>query len=113
MNINGLGYRDEDLKPLREKDDSEYVPEDEEVEEYARYIGVDLPDEAYMLELAKEGVKASLPEGWQACQTPDGELVYRNIKTKVVQEEHPMDEVYRQRVIELREAFQKYQEDGS
>jgi hypothetical protein len=39
-----------------------------------------------MWELAKEGVTASLPPGWEACQAPDGELLYRNIISKAIQE---------------------------
>ena len=56
-----------------------------EVLEYAEYLGIKLPDEGYMIELAREGVKAQLPQHWQACQAQDGELVYRNLITKVVQ----------------------------
>lgn len=80
-----------------------------EILEYADFLGVQLPDEDYMLELAKEGITAQLPVEWQACQTPDGDLVYRNIRTKAVQEEHPLDEIYRQKVIELREYVRKQQ----
>ena len=59
--------------------------------EYAEYLGLDLPDDIEYLPLVKEGLTAHLPEEWQACHTPDGELVYRNTKKMVVQYDHPLD----------------------
>jgi hypothetical protein len=54
-----------------------------------------------------------LPKDWEACQAPDGELVYRNKVTKVVQEEHPLDSLYKEKVIELREAYKIYEDERS
>lgn len=59
-----------------------------------------------MMGLLKEGITAQLPCEWQACQTRDGQLLYRNLSTKVVQEQHPLDEMYRQKVIQLRQYAQ-------
>lgn len=47
---------------------------------------MELPGEEYMMGLLKEGITAQLPCEWQACQTRDGQLLYRNLSTKVVQE---------------------------
>lgn len=49
--------------------------------EYAMHIGIQLPEEHYLLDLAREGINANLPEGWKVYQTPDEELVYRNLVT--------------------------------
>ena len=67
--------------------------------EYARYLGIEIQhDMAYYYDLAVEGLKAPLPENWTACKTHEGEIYYYNRNTKVSQWEHPLDELYRQRL---------------
>lgn len=45
--------------------------------------------------MAKEGLKAPLPDGWIAAKTEDGEVYYQNVKTKEALWDHPCDDIYR------------------
>jgi predicted secreted protein len=47
------------------------------------------------LYLAREGLKAKLPEDWKPAQMKTGEIIYLNLRTHEVTEEHPLDEFYR------------------
>lgn len=77
------------------------------------HIGIQLPEEHYLLDLAREGINANLPDGWKVYQTPDEELVYRNLVTGQFLEEHPVDELFRQQVIKFRENLQEEMEGSS
>ena len=82
--------------PLTEKD-SQYDPPEEEVVGYAEYLGFVLPEDEELLYLAKEGLKADLPPGWTACTNKAGEILYKNLTSGEVMEDHPLDQVYRER----------------
>lgn len=45
-----------------------HVPTYEELELYARSIGIDLNEEPELMYIAKEGVNAPVPEGWRVLQ---------------------------------------------
>ena len=84
--------------------------------EYAQHIGMEKDDvlNKDLLYLAYEGIQAKLPNGWEACQTPDQDVVYRHKLTRQVIEEHPLDEVYRQKVRDLKsELLEEDDSDGS
>jgi len=49
------------------------------------------------LYIAKEGLKAPLPQPWRACRTQEGEIYYFNFQTGVSQWEHPLDEFYKKK----------------
>jgi hypothetical protein len=52
-----------------------------------------------LLIIAFEGYQAKLPQNWQACAYPGTEtILYRNIVTKQIIDEHPLDEYYREKV---------------
>ncbi len=51
--------------------DPEYNPTNEEVEEYAKWLGMDLPKDKDLLWIAREGLKSPLPENWKPCKTVD------------------------------------------
>lgn len=62
--------------------------------DYAQFIGLVLPQDNKYLHLALEGLKAALPPFWEACEDTQGELYFRNRKTRVIALENPLDEIY-------------------
>ena len=52
-----------DLEPLEEMKEG-YEPEAEEIIEYAKYLGLILPQDQKFLSIVKEGLVASLPPFW-------------------------------------------------
>ncbi|CAF3777599.1 unnamed protein product [Adineta steineri] len=88
---------------LHEHIDENYEPTEDEIHEYATYIGIDPDKESDLLWLAKEGLMKPLPSGWKACQEENGELYYFNFDTGKSSWDHPYDEIYKTRVIQARE----------
>lgn len=77
---------------------------DAEVEEYTEYLGVDLEFERDLLPIAKKGLLAKLPDGWQACAPaadPD-DVFYWHAASQTSVWEHPNDEIYMDKVSEAR-----------
>jgi hypothetical protein len=72
-----------------------YEPCDEEIQEYAEYLGIDLEEDKDLLYIARDGLRAPLPEPWKACRTQEGEIYYYNTDTSLSRWEHPLDEFYR------------------
>jgi centrosomal protein CEP164 len=62
-----------------------------EIEDYARYLGLDLEEDKELLYLAKEGLTASLPENWKACTTKNGDIYYFNCLSYTSSWSHPLD----------------------
>ncbi|CAF3337995.1 unnamed protein product [Rotaria sp. Silwood1] len=87
---------------LQEQFDENYEPTQEEIREYAIYIGIDPDKEPHLLWLAKEGIMKPLPLGWKPCQEENGELYYFNFDTGKSSWDHPCDEIYKTRVLEER-----------
>ncbi|KAG5474487.1 hypothetical protein LSCM1_03273 [Leishmania martiniquensis] len=77
--------------------DANYEPTEEEVLEFADWIGMKLPEDSEYLWIAREGLKTPLPKEWKPCSTSDGEVYYFNFKTGESSWDHPMDGVFRQR----------------
>jgi hypothetical protein len=48
-----------------------------------------------LLWIAKEGLKAPLPNPWKPCQTQDGDIFYFNFESGESVWDHPCDEHYR------------------
>ena len=80
---------------LEEDIDENYEPTAEEIEEYANFLQMDLPEDSDLLWIAKEGLKAPLPEPWKPCKTRDDEIYYFNFESGESTWEHPCDEYYR------------------
>lgn len=76
---------------MAEEVDETYEPEDQEILEYARYLGMDPDADRELLWIAREGLKAPLPEPWKPYKTDEGEIYYYNWKDQVSVWEHPMD----------------------
>jgi centrosomal protein CEP164 len=62
-----------------------------EIFEYARFIGMSPRTDAKYLYIAREALKTPLPPPWKPASTPDGQLVYLDLKTGEVSDEHPLD----------------------
>ncbi|THD18879.1 hypothetical protein D915_010480 [Fasciola hepatica] len=80
------------------------TPSEEEIRLYASSIGIGLPEEAFLLPIAREGISAALPKGWQILQDENNEIFYYNSVSGKSIWEHPLDSVYKKRVEEARKA---------
>ena len=67
----------------------------EDVTEYAKFLGMDVDADAHLLWIAKEAMEAPLPEGWTQHEDKDGFVYFYNTGTQQSTYEHPMDEFYR------------------
>nr|CCA16908.1 viral Atype inclusion protein putative [Albugo laibachii Nc14] len=92
MDTNGQG----DSIVLEEEIDPNYEPSEKEVIEYATWLGMNLEAEKELFWIAREGLKAPLPENWKPCKTTDTEEIYYfNFSSGESTWEHPCDEYYR------------------
>ncbi|KAE8886998.1 hypothetical protein PF005_g11562 [Phytophthora fragariae] len=81
---------------LEEEIDPNYEPTEKEVLEYATWLGMDLEAERDLFWIAREGLKAPLPENWKPCKTTDTEEIYYfNFASGQSTWDHPCDEFYR------------------
>lgn len=83
--------------------DPNYNPPEDELEEYAEFIGIDPTKEKELLWIALEGLRTPLPPEWRACQTGDDSVYYFNFRTGESLWDHPMDEVFKKKVLQERE----------
>ena len=67
---------------MEEELDEDYEPTNEEIEEYAKYLGMDLKEDGDMFFIAKEGLKAPLPDPWKPCRSPGGNIYYFNFESQ-------------------------------
>ena len=89
---------------LEEDIDPNYEPSEEEFMEYVESLGIELPEDSDLLYLAREGLKARLPNEWKPCQGKDGQIFYFNFETGESVWDHPCDTIYRNKVLEARSA---------
>ncbi|NWS22544.1 CE164 protein, partial [Pachyramphus minor] len=88
---------------LEEDYNESYVPDEQEIQNFAPIIGIDPEKEPELLWLARECLVAPLPPDWRPCQDTTGDVYYFNFATGQSMWEHPCDEHYRQLVIRERE----------
>ena len=67
---------------MKEELPEDYDPTPEEIEEYARYLGMDMVKDRELFYIAKEGLKAPLPGPWKPCKSQDNQIYYYNFETK-------------------------------
>jgi len=67
----------------------------EEVEAYARALGMSLTEDNDLLRIAEEGLKDPLPAEWKRCISQSGATFYFNVAKNHSQWEHPLTEVHR------------------
>ncbi|XP_075298488.1 centrosomal protein of 164 kDa isoform X6 [Opisthocomus hoazin] len=88
---------------LEEEFDETYVPNEREIQGFAREIGIDPEKEPELLWLAREGIMAPLPPEWKPCQDITGDVYYFNFANGQSMWGHPCDDHYRKRVVQERE----------
>jgi centrosomal protein CEP164 len=71
VGLDGFEFMEEEL-------DDDYCPTADEIEEYARFLGMDLREDKDLFYIAKEGLKAPLPGNWKPCKSPRGTVYYFN-----------------------------------
>jgi|UniRef100_A0A7S4GHD2 centrosomal protein CEP164 len=89
-----------------------YQPTDQEIADYARWLGISMDDEEDLLWIAKDGLTTPLPDPWRPCKTNTGDLYYFNFGTGESAWEHPMDEFFKKLVILERDKLQKCKQEG-
>mmetsp|Transcript_4213 Transcript_4213/g.8319 ORF Transcript_4213/g.8319 Transcript_4213/m.8319 type:complete len:105 (-) Transcript_4213:1073-1387(-) len=80
---------------LKENQSKDYEPTEAEIVEYAQWIGMDVQADKDLLWIAREGLKAPLPEGWKPCKTEEGSIYYFNSSTGESLWDHPSDDLYK------------------
>ena len=75
--------------------------------DYAKWLGMDLETESELMWIAREGLKAPLPPDWKPCRSPDEEIYYFNFSTGESVWEHPCDKHYKNLFEEERENLRK------
>ncbi|NXS41568.1 CE164 protein, partial [Balaeniceps rex] len=88
---------------LEEDYDETYIPSEQEIQDFAREIGIDPEKEPELIWLAREGIVAPLPAEWKPCQDITGDIYYFNFANGQSTWDHPCDDRYRELVIQERE----------
>jgi len=88
---------------VMEDEDDEEEPTEEEIKEYAEYLGIDLETEQHLMWIARQGVGAPVPKPWKACKDKD-EVFYYNFETNESMWDHPSDAHFRSLVDKHRKA---------
>uniref|UniRef100_A0A4W3I1X5 Centrosomal protein of 164 kDa n=1 Tax=Callorhinchus milii TaxID=7868 RepID=A0A4W3I1X5_CALMI len=104
--MNAAALRIGDQLILEEDYDETYIPSEQEIQEYAREIGIDPENEPELMWLAREGIVAPLPQEWKPCQDVTGDVYYFNFASGQSIWDHPCDEHYRNLVLLDREKLQ-------
>ncbi|KAK9802878.1 hypothetical protein WJX72_011447 [[Myrmecia] bisecta] len=89
----GAVFMARDGSHMLEENQKHHPPNDEEVEEMARYLGIQPEDPPAVREVARMAVCAPLPPGWEQYDL-DGYDGYRNTGTGEEQEAHPLDDYF-------------------
>ena len=77
---------------LEEQIDQHYVPNDDEVLRYAKWLGMDVEKDRHLFWIAKQGLTIPLPPDWKPCKTNDtNEIYYFNFRTGESTWDHPCD----------------------
>ena len=71
------------------------APTQEEIIEYAKYLGMDPVADHDLLYIAQWAIQAELPSGWTEHYDQEGNEFYHNAVTGVSTYEHPMDDQFR------------------
>jgi centrosomal protein CEP164 len=79
---------------LEEQIDPNYVPKEEEVIEYALWLGINLDIDKDLIWIAREGLMAPLPPDWKPCKAGE-DLYYFNFTSGESTWDHPCDDYYK------------------
>jgi centrosomal protein CEP164 len=91
---------------LEEELPENYEPTEDEILEYASWLGMDVDQEKELFWIAREGLKAPLPEHWKPCKTNEGEIYYFNFATGDSVWDHPCDAYYKNLYADEKKKFQ-------
>ena len=74
----------------------------EMVYEYAEYLGMDVNEDAELLWIAEQALRAPVPQGWEEKIDPFDDLYFFNETTYQSTRRHPMDAYYQQLYLKVR-----------
>jgi len=74
------------------------VVSEEEVVEYAEFLGIDPASEQHLMWIAREGVATPCPPPWKACTQNGEDVFYFNFETGESLWDHPCDDKFRKMV---------------
>ena len=80
-----------------EIDSTPHEPTQEEIRDYAKWLGADLNKDQDLFYIAREALLAKIPPGWKLYQKKDGsgDPFYFNVKTGESSWDHPLDQHYK------------------
>ncbi|VDO81617.1 unnamed protein product [Schistosoma margrebowiei] len=81
-------------------------PTEDEVMLYAESLGIDVEKEQDLLYIAKEGISAHLPTGWQVLKDENNQIFYYDSASGISLWEHPLDRHFRDCVLKARQKKQ-------
>ncbi|CAH8587630.1 unnamed protein product [Schistosoma intercalatum] len=81
-------------------------PTEDEVMLYAESLGIDVEKEQDLLYIAKEGISAHLPTGWQVLKDENNQIFYYDSASGISLWEHPLDRHFRDCVAKARQKKQ-------
>lgn len=81
---------------IESQQNQDYEPTEKELFDYGKWLGMEFPEDDNFLWIAREGLKAPLPEHWKACKSEKGDLYYFNFKTGQSIWDHPMDDHFKE-----------------
>ena len=97
-------YREIEGEDVILEKDPTYVLTEDDIEQYASWLGMDLELDSHLFWIARAGLMTELPEDWKPCKSPDGEVYYFNFASGESQWDHPCDEEFRELYREQRQA---------
>ena len=65
------------------------------VHAFAQYLGMDPAEDEHLLWVAVEAMTSPLPDHWSEYKTDAGEVYYYNMRTRISQWEHPLDDYHK------------------
>lgn len=90
-------------------EETDWVPSEADIQEYAEWAGVDLTTEAFLLPIVTAALVAPVPEPWKACRS-GADIFYFNFTTGESEWEHPADEQCRVEIERARVAHNEEEE---
>ncbi|EQC28723.1 hypothetical protein SDRG_13597 [Saprolegnia diclina VS20] len=82
---------------MEEVVDPSFEPSDAEVLQHATFLGMDVINDKDLLWIARDALKANLPEHWKPCKMVETDhIYYYNFATGASTWDHPCDERFRQ-----------------
>lgn len=78
-----------------------YVADEDEIEEYAAHIGINVDLDRDLFWIAREGLQAPPPAPWKVCFVEGAnDVFYFNFTTGESVWDHPLDDFFRQKVVD-------------